>query len=206
MIASLLLYWETVLHFRPIILDNVFNEEDVEYLKQLINSKSYEKNWVDPKNDRRVLKFKELETYFSKKLEPLVQKIFDNPKIKTTYSVYLDYDKPTSKLPKHLDNNACTYTIDYCVSAKTPWGVVVEDEEFVFGPNQALVFMGGHDFHWREAMPDPETNRVEVIMFHFCLDDHWYFTEGEDYVYYLMDNDLLSEGDSYHLSPKKAEK
>jgi hypothetical protein len=189
------------LHFKPIVLDSVFTEEDQKKLREILDSQAHSKNWVDHKNSRRVIKYDELESYFSKKLEPVLQKIFDNPRIKTTYSVYLDYDKPTSKLPPHKDNNACTYTIDYCVSAKTPWGVIVEGEEFIFGPNQALVFMGGHDSHWRNAMPDPENNRVEVIMFHFCVDDHWYFTEGQDYMYELMDKDLLPEGDSYHLSP-----
>lgn len=189
------------MHFKPIVLDSVFTEEDQKKLREILDSQAHSKNWVDHKNSRRVIKYDELESYFSKKLEPVLQKIFDNPRIKTTYSVYLDYDKPTSKLPPHKDNNACTYTIDYCVSAKTPWGVIVEGEEFIFGPNQALVFMGGHDSHWRNAMPDPENNRVEVIMFHFCVDDHWYFTEGQDYMYELMDKDLLPEGDSYHLSP-----
>jgi hypothetical protein len=191
------------LHFNPVILKDVFTAEDVVLLKKLLTSGGEDKNWADRKNDRRILKFPDLEAYFSKKLEPIAQKIFNDPTLKTTYSVYLDYNKPTSKLPAHRDNNACTYTVDYCVSADTPWPVVIEGEEFLFLENEALAFMGGYDSHWREAMPDPENNRVEVIMFHFCPSDHWYFTEGEDYFYYLMDNNLLSDGDSYHLSPSK---
>lgn len=189
------------MHFRPIILNDVFNEEDRQKLVELLKSESYEKNWIDPKNNRRVLKYPQLESHFSKKLEPILHEIFKTDRIKTTYSVYLDYNKPTSRLPAHKDNNACTYTIDYCVSAKTPWGIVVEGEEFVISENQGLVFMGGHDSHWRDDMPDPENNRVEVVMFHFCMDDHWYFTHGQDYMYELMDQDLLPDGDSYHLSP-----
>lgn len=194
------------MHFDPVILKNVFSEEDVARLNQLLTSGAEDKNWADRKNDRRVLKFSELESYFSKKLEPIAQKIFNDPTLKTTYSVYLDYNKPTSKLPAHKDNNACTYTIDYCVSSRTPWPVVIEGQEFVFGTNEALAFMGGYDSHWREDMPDSENNRVEVIMFHFCPSDHWYFTEGEDYFYYLLDNDLIGDGDSYHLSPSRVAK
>jgi hypothetical protein len=64
--------------------------------------------------------------------------------------------------------------------------------------------MGGYDSHWRNEMPDPENNIVEMIMFHFCPEDHWYFTEGPDYVYTLKENGLLEtlEVDSYELSPK----
>lgn len=159
------------------------------------------KNWKDTKNNRRVLRYKKLDSYFSKKLEPLARDIFKDQTLKSTYAVYLDYNEPTSKLPMHRDNNACTYTIDYCVSQKTPWGVVIEGKEFFIEENEGLAFMGGYDLHGRKKMPDPSNNRVEIIMFHFCPEDHWWFTEGQDYLYFLKENDLLPEGDSYYLSP-----
>jgi hypothetical protein len=189
------------LHFEPIILNEVFDEEDVKQLKEMLISGNQVKDWKDPKNRRKVLKFKELDEYFSKKLEPIAKKIFNDQTLKSTYAVYLDYNQATSRLPMHKDNNACTYTIDYCVSSKTPWGILIEGKEFFIDKNQGLAFMGGYDSHGRGDMPDPENNRVEVIMFHFCPSDHWYFTEGEDYLYYLIDNNMLPEGDSYHLSP-----
>lgn len=184
----------------------MFSEEDVKMLRKILDAGTPDKNWQDTKNDRRVLKFPELDSYFSKKLEPLAKKIFKDENLKSTYAVYLDYNSPTSRLPMHKDNNACTYTIDYCVSAKTPWGILIEDQEFFIGENQGLAFMGGYDAHGRGEMPDPDNNRVEVVMFHFCPSDHWWFTEGEEYLYYLKDNDLLPDGDSYHLSPALLEK
>jgi len=189
--------------FTPVVLDNLFSDEDTEKLKALISSEAYKNSWTDKKSSRGVKKYSELETYFSKKIEPLAREIFNDPTIKTSYSVYLDYNKPTANLTMHKDNNACTYTIDYCLSAVTPWGVVVEDKEYMFSPGQGLAFMGGHDYHGRNPMPDPENNRVEVIMFHFCPEDHWYFTEGPDYVYFLQESGKLPEGDSYELSPKR---
>jgi hypothetical protein len=173
------------MHFRPVVLQNVFSEKDRKLLRALIDSSEPDKDWLDKNSNRGVKKFKTLETYFSKKLEPLAKKVFSDKTLKTTYSVYLDYNKPSSSLVMHKDQNACVYTIDYCVSAKVPWGVVVEGEEFMFGEGEALAFMGGDDLHGRNPMPDPESNRVEVIMFHFCPEDHWYFTEGPDYVYKL---------------------
>lgn len=189
------------MHFNPVVIPELFSKRDLKKLRKLLDSKEPIKNWRDIKNNRRVLKYKKLDSYFSKKLEPIARKIFNDPTLKSTYSVYLDYNSPTSKLPMHRDNNACTYTIDYCVSQRTPWGVVIEGEEFFIEENQGLAFMGGYDLHGRKKMPDAKNNRVEVIMFHFCPKDHWWFTEGEDYLYYLKDNDLLPDGDSYHLSP-----
>lgn len=187
--------------FEPRILDNLFSEEDRAKLRKLLDSQSPDKSWIDKDSGRRVQKFSELDSYFSKKLEPIAKKLFGDSTLKTTYSVYLDYNQPTSSLETHLDNNACRYTIDYCVSSVTPWGVIVGDTEYFFNPGQGLAFMGGYSPHGRNPMPDPENNRVEVIMFHFCPEDHWYFTEGPDYIYTLADEGRLSEGDSYHLSP-----
>jgi hypothetical protein len=191
------------MHFEPVLINKVFPEKDLTYLREILDSSAHSKSWIDSSSGRNVKKFPEIDEYFGKKLEPLAKKIFKDDSLKLTYSVYLDYDKPTSALSQHRDNNACRYTIDLCVSAKTPWGVTVEDKEFIFGPGEGLAFMGGYDSHGRNPMPDPENNRVEVIMFHFCPDDHWYFTEGPEYVYELADSGLLSEGDSYHLSPKR---
>jgi len=193
------------MHFTPVILNNLFSDEDREALLNLLSSNKHSNNWNDKHRSRVVKKFPELE-YFSKKLEPIAREVFKDNTLKTSYSVYLRYDKPTSQLEMHRDNNACTYTIDYAISHKTPWAMTIEGEDFFIEPNQGLAFMGGYDSHGRKDMPDPENNVVEVIMFHFCPEDHWYFTEGPDYVYYLKDNDLLPHGEAYHLSPKYIEK
>lgn len=196
------------MYFQPKILDNLFSKEDHLRLKELVDATSTDKDWLDKYRDRKVKRFSELDQYFSKKLESAAKAVFSDATLKSTYAVYLDYNKPTSKLPSHKDNNACTYTIDYCLSAITPWGVVVEGEEFLFTEGQGLAFMGGYDAHWREDMPNPEHNRVQVVMFHFCPADHWYFTEGPDYVYELQDSGILDEleVDPYELSPKYLEK
>lgn len=191
------------MHFDPVIIDSLFDKEDMDALRVLLDSGIAVKNWKDPHNDRRILKFTELDTYFSKKIEPLARVIFQDRTALASYAIYLDYNKPTSKLPPHKDNNACTYTIGYSVSAKTPWPIIIGDKEFTVSPGSAIAFMGGHDDHGRPDMPDPENNRVEVVMFHFCPEDHWYFTEGPDYFYELMDSGRLSKGDSYHLSPSQ---
>jgi len=192
------------MYFEPIIIDNLFSLEEHQEIKMLVQNKKAERSWNDKGLDRSVRKYEELDKYFSKILEPRAKNIFSDNTLQSSYSAYLGYDRPQAKLTPHKDNNACTYTIDYCLSAKTPWGVVVEGTEYVFGEGQGLAFMGGYDSHWRNEMPDPKNNVVEMIMFHFCPSDHWYFTEGQDYIYELADNGYLEnlEVDSYELSPE----
>lgn len=181
------------MHFDPVTISNLFSPEDQGLLYALLDSGKAKKSWSDKNMNRGVKKFTELEEYFSKKLEPLAREVFGDETLKTTYSVYMDYNQPTSNLPMHKDQNACVYTIDYCVSQLEPWGIVVGGEEFFIEPGDALAFMGGHDLHGRNPMPSPETNRVEMIMFHFCPEDHWYFTEGPDYIYKLAAQGKLEQ-------------
>jgi hypothetical protein len=178
--------------FTPVVLENIFDEEDVAALHSMIAA-GVKDPLFDARNSRDLKRYKKLENYFSKKLEPLAVEVFGDETLKTSYSVYIDYNKPESGLVMHRDQNACVYTIDYCLSAKTPWGVVVEGEEFVFGTGQALAFMGGEDLHGRNAMPDPKGNRVQVIMFHFVPDGHWFFTEGPDYIETLISEGRITE-------------
>ena len=196
------------MHFAPKPLKGIFSLEDHKLLRDIIDKEETSRSWQDKEKSRRVERYNKLDDYFSKILEPLAQEIFSDKTIKSTYSVYLDYDRPQSKLPPHKDNNACTYTINYCLSSKTPWGFIVEGEEYIFNEGEGLAFMGGYDSHWREDMPDPENNRVEIIMFHFCPGDHWYFTEGPNYVYELQKSGALDtlEVDPYELSPKYLER
>ena len=166
--------------FEPIVLNNIFDEKDIKKIKKLINDNK--KDFIfDNKAHRFDFQNPELENYFSKKLEPLAKQIFNDNTLKTTYVHYSMYNHPLSNLIKHKDINACTYTIDFCLSANTPWGIWIEGKEYILQPGQAIVFMGEDQEHWRGPFPDPYDNVVEMIFFHFAPEDHWWFTKGPGY-------------------------
>lgn len=171
--------------FTPVNLGKVFSEEDATKLEKLVYGGDYIRNYVDDRNSRTVRKVRGLKEY-SSKLLPIAREVFNDPTLKGTYNVSLSYDK-TSKLAFHKDMNACVYTIDYCVSSNIDWPLIVEGQEFSIARGEALAFMGGDDLHGRNSMPDAEDARVEVVMFHFCPEDHWYFTEGPEYIKVLAE-------------------
>jgi hypothetical protein len=166
--------------FEPIVLDNIFDDKDIKKLKKLVHDNK--KDFAFDGNAHRFdFQHEEIEGYFSKKLEPLAKKLFNDETLKTTYSHYSMYNHPLSNLIKHKDMNACTYTIDLCLSADTPWGIWIEEREYVLQPGQAIAFMGEDQEHWRGPFPDPYDNCVEMIFFHFAKPDHWWFTKGKEY-------------------------
>jgi hypothetical protein len=179
------------MHFRPVLLDsNIFSDSDKNGITALVAEKAANnKNYIDELHHREVGRWKALREY-ADKLVPVAREVFNDPTLMPTYNVYLKYGSD-SHLSMHKDQNACVYTIDYCVSENVDWPLTVEGEEFSIPAGRAIAFMGGHDLHGRTSPPGISDALVENIMFHFCPADHWYFTEGPDYIKVLAERGEL---------------
>lgn len=167
--------------FDPIVIGDILNDQEMSELKshlEELNKHSFRDNGFK----RNLANSNYLDELCQNKFVPLARQVFRTDNLEMTYSLYSKYDSPESNLIKHRDDNACTYTLDFCVSAKTPWPIWVEDKEYPVKENEALAFLGEDQTHWREAFPDPENNIVEMIFFHFAPKEHWWFTKGRDYV------------------------
>ncbi len=166
----------------PMLVNSVFNETDFLRLTSLFKDpKSFEfqdgfSRWVAADN-----RIPELQHY-AYLVTPLARSLFDSPTLLPTYTLFSHYEGPDARLHKHKDDNACTYTLDMCVYQKTPWDLYVEDVPYTLQPNQALAYYGNDQEHWREDFPNPETNHVAMIFFHFAEPDHWFFTKGFGYL------------------------
>ena len=106
-----------------------------------------------------------------------------SPTLEPTYCLWVSYRGFRAQLPNHVDDNACTYTMDLCVSYKTQWPIYVEEQEMSPEPNQAVCYYGEDQYHWRESFPDPANNEVQMIFFHFAEPEHWYFTKGPSHLH-----------------------
>lgn len=123
---------------------------------------------------------------------PIIQKAFDESlhvarhtfgsnTLLPTYSLFAHY-KDNAKLWKHKDDNACTYTLDYCVYQTEPWDIYVENIPYTLHENEALAFYGNDQEHWRGPFPNPESQEVAMLFFHYAEPDHWWFTKGPSYL------------------------
>jgi hypothetical protein len=115
---------------------------------------------------------------FKPVLVPLAREIFNSPNLEASYSMFAEYklvDDNIPNLPKHKDNNACTYTIDVCLYQETePWGIWIEGKEYFLEPNQAIIIYGEEQEHWREEFPDPNNNKIGMMFNHYVEPDHWW--------------------------------
>jgi hypothetical protein len=119
-------------------------------------------------------------------LLPMAREKFKSSTLKPSWNLLVIYQTAKAKLWKHVDDNACSYTIDYCLFQKTPWDIWVEDKPYSLQENEALFMYGNDQQHWREEFPQPETNMVCYVFYFFCEPEHWYFTHGPSYLYNVI--------------------
>jgi len=167
----------------PIIIKNVFSDEEHKELKNIM------KNWpleigYDSQLGRHLVQSPIIDEY-AEKLIPLAKKTFNSENIKPSYSLFAHYQGPRANLHRHVDDNACTYTIDLCLSQTEPWAIGIshngEDKEYILQENEAVLYYGNDQEHWRPEFPNPNLQHVEMIFFHFVESDHWYHTKGPKY-------------------------
>lgn len=158
--------------WQPTIATDLFKGVERETLLQTCDYLYKFKGSYDPgfgritSGDDRLLPYLHSATF-------VARDVFGEPDLFPTYALWSKYDVPQSNLHKHKDDNACTYTLDYCVRQREPWDLYVEGVPYTLQEGEALAFLGEDQEHWR---PDfTKGNAVEMIFFHFVKPDHWYF-------------------------------
>jgi hypothetical protein len=76
------------------------------------------------------------------------------------------------KLFPHYDNrDSQRITFDIQLRTTEPWAVVVEEQPFYLEDNQALIFAGTQQIHWREAKDIAEDAEIDMIFCHLSYKD-----------------------------------
>lgn len=171
----------------PQIINDVFSNDRFERLKNTLTSGVENYKWDAGFGRRTVMHWDEpLLQIYNNFLITTAREVFNNQTMIPTYSQYIEYSGKGANLFHHVDNNACTYTIDVLIHNKTPWTLWVEGKEFDLKENQGVAYMGNDHEHWREEFTDPDNNIVGMALFHFAEPDHWYFREGPEYIFEVM--------------------
>jgi len=169
---------------QPVLVNSLLSPEDYKKLLQSLgNPKSFS---FDPGFSRYCIADNGLPILaeLAQKVTETARRTFNSEALMPTYTLFAHYEgqNPPPSLYKHKDDNACTYTLDMCVYQKEPWDLFVEDKPYTLYQNQALAYYGNDQIHWREEFPNPETNHVAMIFFHFAEPDHWWFEKGPEYL------------------------
>lgn len=164
----------------PVIVSNFLNESDFNRLvNHFKDHKGIKKGQTDQFGRISMNESSNpLLTIFSKKILPFVRDHFNDQTILPSYSLFAEYSDKNIYLEKHKDGGACTYTVDLVLYQKTPWGLWIDGKEYLANENDAIVFMGEDQEHWREPISD-NNDKTGLIYFHYVKPDHWWYTNPE---------------------------
>lgn len=104
---------------------------------------------------------------FGQELLPLAKELFNNPNLCSVKTTFAHYEGHQGVLGKHTDNSPNVCLIDVCIYEDVPWGIVVEDQEYIFPKNSGVAFHSGKLQHWRKENPDLNNNKTGVLLAYF---------------------------------------
>jgi hypothetical protein len=160
--------------FKPFIIDNIFSEEDISHIYSLVNkadeSHTSLQKWAGMKAWHI-----DLGLNIKEKLNIIIKEnIGDHVKLShdISFARYsAEYGYATNLYP-HVDTffkfnkNQQRVTFDIQLFADEEWGVVVEDVEYFLQNNQALVFCGTQQPHWRRKKQLKQGSRQDMVFCH----------------------------------------
>lgn len=176
----------------PKIIKNLFDKEDFYNLKSYLFNKTKTSDYFDEQFGRYAFNDPILVKYLNK-LIPVARNIFNSNTLLPSYALFAHYEGNTANLFTHVDNNACTYTIDMCIYQTEPWDLNVDGKSYTLYENQALAYYGNDQMHGRGDFPNPESQYVAMIFFHFVEPEHWWHTKGPEYINVITNS--MSEED-----------
>ncbi len=162
-------------------ISNFFDNEYFLYLKEYFSSHD-------------ILSIPEYNFYGSKRIDSYADKVlkevldkclpvaknwFGSNTMVPTYGIFSEYSGKQAYLDKHKDAGPCTYTIDICLYQNNEWPLFIEDKEYVFGENEAVMFFANDQYHWRPDFPNPDKNKVGILLLHYVEPEHSWFNLPE---------------------------
>ena len=149
-------------------IDNVLSEEQLKYLHACMNRFWKSRRGLmefDPNLFHRY--FLHNPSFLVKIHDQLVELAAQNfqTKLKKSYCFLSMYIKGEGICPLHTDRPQCKYSIDLCLDQIEPWGIFVNDQEYLLKPNQALLYSGTDHPHYRNKIQP--NNYVSLAFFHF---------------------------------------
>jgi hypothetical protein len=156
--------------FSPVIIKNLISDEDRGRIYSIVDSMG--DNFLFQKfAGHRAWAFKDEE--FANKLNKVVTDLIGEPMVLTEYS-FARYSPKFGYKPKlfpHYDTHFADgqrITVDIQMNKNVDWAVIVEGESFNFDVNDALIFSGTQQVHWREKKDLLLDDEVDMIFAHFA--------------------------------------
>ena len=155
--------------FKPIVIDQVFTEEQIEDIYNQISIADDSKTQIKPFAGHKVWQRR-----FGKSIEQTIRNVAKDAtgipmRLNGDYSFTRyspEYGYECRLFPHYDTRNSQRLTVDIQLDFDEDWRVVVEEEPFLLKHNQALIFLGTQQIHWREHKKLKKSSKIDMLLSH----------------------------------------
>lgn len=162
------------------IIKNVLDKEDLELLYSLMDNAEEVDMHIHPTDSKITYFGKVFPYHIREKVLAKVQEFYSTP-LTLTGSCLVRYksmngDQPVLK--PHTDTQPVhpgpRLSISLQLRKNIDWSVVVEGEHVMLQENEAVVFSGTHQIHWRDPINFAEDNYLDILLDSYSTDELQY--------------------------------
>jgi len=165
--------------------DELFLLSEYTIIRHMQNKNQFS-NWI-PTGDTWYYADPLMEALLKRKTT-FVEKIV-NKKLFPTYSFWRLYTNKAT-LPLHSDRPSCEISVTINLGGDKPWPIVMDEEELILTPGQAVIYLGQAVSHYRNEFDGDFSSQVFIHYVDqngpnvdYKLDkrpDHWVFKKPND--------------------------
>lgn len=168
--------------YNPQIIDNVFSEDQINRIYATISKTPLSDLKIGPWGGQCAW----LRTHFDEDIVETINQIGyalfgEEIELQLDYS-FARYSNEFGYKPKLFPHSDLRpkprFLLDIQLRADEPWGIVVEETNYVLSNNQAIFFSGTNQLHWREDKTLSPHSRVDMLFCNFEFKDDRPFSEG----------------------------
>ena len=155
--------------FNVIIIDNILLPEQIDKIYNIVNSTKEQDTTIKDFAGHKLWNVgfgDEIENRISSVVK---NSILEDVVLNKDYT-FARYSKNFGYVPKlfpHFDTRESqTIVCDIQLKSTTDWGIVVEGKTYYLNFNQALIFSGTQQMHWREQKELTDSDEVDMIFCH----------------------------------------
>lgn len=157
------------------IYKNILSEQDIKDIYIEVE-KAQESQTMVLQQYRQKAYFIELPKHVIEKITNFVQNIYPE-KLKLTEISFATYKKINGEDPMlspHFDSTfeEPRFTFDLQLKSNILWPIVIEGRSYTLNNNEALVFSGTNQIHWRSNKKFKDDDFADMIFCHFSLEEN----------------------------------
>jgi hypothetical protein len=159
-------------NFVPVVINNIFSNEEIKSILDSIKSFPLDKIRVQKWGGQGILDDIKITDEIKDKVESVATRHIGEEMILENFSIARyspEYGYEVKLFPHYDTRPVEMFVLDVQLKTNEDWGIVVEGKQYNINDNDALLFSGTQQMHWRERKTLSKESEIYML---FCWLKH----------------------------------